>query len=535
MPDSSSRLEVLVDVKNGRQGAAELRDVGKAGQQAGTGAEQGGKGFAGMAGGLVAAAGGAAVLRKGFGFMKGAADQAAGLAKETAGLTRTTGMDAKTSSAWVSIAKNRGIETATLTRSFTIFSKQLRSVEQGGKAATTAFKDLGVSADQLKGMKTEDALMATADAFQKLPAGADKAAIAQQLFGRQSQALLPLLNMGSEGLAEQMKTMDKYGLTLDEKGVKKGLELAKAQREMKAATDGLKVSIGNALMPVLVAVANALKPLVSAFSWGMQNIPGFSYAVVGVAAVLGGLMIAVVVAGAFGVLAGALGLTTGALLGLIGAALIAAAPFIAIAAAIALLVAGLVVAYNKVGWFRDGVNAAFNAVKSVVSTVVGFIVRNIKTIGPLALVPLLGPIGLVLLAFLKWKDQIAGVVSAVINAIKKIPEAAKEVAESVKSALSDVGGAVTSAPGKLLGKINPFAEGGVVPMGGRLALVGEAGPELLQLPGGARVTPLAAGTGAPVELGPGGLGGDIHVHLDVDGRELAHVVARETGLQKARR
>jgi hypothetical protein len=74
-----------------------------------------------------------------------------------------------------------------------------------------------------------------------------------------------------------------------------------------------------------------------------------------------------------------------------------------------------------------------------------------------------------------------------------------------------------------------------MPFGGGLALVGEAGPELLQLPGGARVTPLAAGTPAPVELGPGGLGGELHIHLDVDGRELAHVVARETGLEKAKR
>jgi hypothetical protein len=377
--------------------------------------------------------------------------------------------------------------------------------------------------------------MATADAFEKLPGGADKAALAQQLFGRQSKDLLPLLNQGSDGLEKQMKIMEKHGLTLDKEGVQKGLELAKAQREMKAATDGLKTSIGQALLPVLVAAADALKPLISGFSWAMQNIPGFSYAVIGVAGVLGGLMIAVVVAGALGVLAGALGITTGALLGLIGAALLAAAPFIAIGLAIAALIAGLVIAYKKVGWFRDAVDAAFGAVKTAVSAAVGFVVGKVKSIGP-ALLLTLGPIGAVAFAFIKWKSQIADVVNTIISTIKKIPEAAQDVANKVKSAISDIGGGIGGIGGKIGGlasKIIPGQHGLVMPMGGGLALVGEAGPELLQLPGGARVTPLQDGTAPGVDLGRAG--GDIHVHLDVDGRELAHVVASEAQTQQARR
>jgi hypothetical protein len=80
----------------------------------------------------------------------------------------------------------------------------------------------------------------------------------------------------------------------------------------------------------------------------------------------------------------------------------------------------------------------------------------------------------------------------------------------------------------------PFASGGVAPAGGTLALVGERGPELMNLPGGTRITPLQAGTQQPVDLGGLG-GGDYHFHLEVEGREIAHVLARETDIQKARR
>src|SRR5262245_43657800 len=42
------------------------------------------------------------------------------LAKSTAGLQRITGLDARTASGWVSIAKERGIETNTLNKSFIV-------------------------------------------------------------------------------------------------------------------------------------------------------------------------------------------------------------------------------------------------------------------------------------------------------------------------------------------------------------------------------------------------------------------------------
>jgi hypothetical protein len=515
VPDSRSTLEILVDVKNAQQGAADIKSVGQAAKDTGQQAETSGQGFQGMARNLAAAAGGAIAIRKGFQFMRGAAEGAAQLAKDTAALTRTTGMDTQSASAWVSMAKSRGIQTDLLTRSFTAFSKQIRSAEGGSKAAVKAFDDLGISADQLKGMNFDQTLMATADAFQQLPAGADKAAIAQQLFGRQAQALLPLLNLGSDGLREQMEVMKKHGLTLDENGVKKGLELAKAQREMRDTTEGLKMSIGQALVPVLVTASQALLPLIQAFTWGMQNIPGFNYLVLGLAAALAGLLIASTVAGAFS----ALGISMTVALGPVGLVIIA----------VAALVAGLVIAYQKVGWFRDGVNAAFNAIKTTVKAVVDFIKAHWKGLAT-ALLVLTGPVGIIVAAFINFKSQIFGVIDAVIGKIKGLVDAVKDVADKVGGALGGIGGAIGGAVGKVL----PFAAGGVVPAGGTLALVGEGGPELMQLPGGTRITPLQAGTQEPVDLG-GYLGGDLHIHLDVDGRELAYVVARQTDIQKQRR
>lgn len=61
-------------------------------------------------------------------------------------------------------------------------------------------------------------------------------------------------------------------------------------------------------------------------------------------------------------------------------ALLAANPFILVIAGIALLIAGLVLAYNKVEWFRNGVNAFFQGVSDVAVEVFNFMGGYISNI-----------------------------------------------------------------------------------------------------------------------------------------------------------
>lgn len=61
-------------------------------------------------------------------------------------------------------------------------------------------------------------------------------------------------------------------------------------------------------------------------------------------------------------------------------ALLAANPFILVIAGIALLIAGLVLAYNKVEWFRNGVNAFFKGVSDIAVEVFNFMAGYMSNI-----------------------------------------------------------------------------------------------------------------------------------------------------------
>jgi tape measure domain-containing protein len=119
-------------------------------------------------------------------------------------------------------------------------------------------------------------------------------------------------------------------------------------------------------------------------------------------------------------------------------------PITLIIIAIIALIGVFVLAYQKIGWFRDFVQAAFRLIKNVISAVVDWV----KTNWPLLLAILTGPIGLAVLFITKnWdtikagftavKDWIGARVSDVVGFITGIPGRIAGVASSAFNALKD--------------------------------------------------------------------------------------------------
>lgn len=156
--------------------------------------------------------------------------------------------------------------------------------------------------------------------------------------------------------------------------------------------------------------------------------------------------------------------------------------------AIAALVAGVVVAYNKVGWFHDGVNAAFGGIKTAAGWVVGgfgaivdgaekawnFVKGMPDKIGN---------------AFSNVSSGIAGGLKSAVNSVLHLPLSIPKVHLPV---IGDVGGQTL---------IPALARGGIT-TGPTLALIGDN-------PGGREAV-------VPLDKYPNALGGggDIHVHMN---------------------
>ena len=207
----------------------------------------------------------------------------------------------------------------------------------------------------------------------------------------------------------------------------------------------------------------------------------------------------------------------------------AANPFVLVIAGIALLIAGFVLAYNKCKWFRDGVNKFFQGIKDVGSSVFSFLEKHVSGVfgGIMANFNNFASAGKRI--FNGFLDFITGVFTGnwekawggVVDIFGGIFDG---IVAMVKSPINNVIGLINDFLGNLgtikipnwvpkwggksfsIGKIPYLAKGGHLING--QAIVGEAGPELLNVGNGkTTVTPLSD----PDKKNPKGPQGNISV------------------------
>ena len=534
---AAENFDIIFRVVGGKVATAELASVAKGSEEVGAAQVVAAKKGEGASKSMVKQAAVLGGLYAGYKLLKNSVSTTTELTRNTLAFQRATGLDMKTAQAWVVTAQHRDISVKQLQQSMGTLGRSLGATTKPTTASAYAFKQLGVSFDALKSQGPEQRMETLANAFQKLPNGVNKAALAQKLFGRAGQGLLPILNQGAKGMNEQLDAAKKLVPPVA-KNAKQAQELMQSQRELHGAMTGLEVVIGSALIPILTSLARVLGPIVGWFNQAMQKSALFKDAIYVLTAAIGGLVIATKILRPALI---ALGVSEDAAFGPIGLAV----------AGIAALAAAFYLAYHHVKFFHDAVDA-----------VVGFIKSNWKTVITVAAALLLGPFVGALVLVVTHLHTFENVASSVVNRVKAIFSgmvsffsslpgritsavvglfnglfnAATDVIRKIESLFSnlgstitsDIGHAFSSLPSKALSVLGIKAEGGPINQTGPY-LVGERGPEIVTLTRGQTVVPNHA-------LGAlGGGGATINVPVYLDRKQIALAVGRYTGDQQKRR
>lgn len=262
MAGLTERLAIIINA-DGSQAVSEFKKVGAAASselgKAEGGAKRMGNGMV-MAGAAMVGAGAAIV-----GAMSKMADSFIDAGKETLRLQRLTGGTAEEASRLRFVAQQTGTSVDTLANGLKFLGKNM----EAGKAA---FTELGVATRDGAGhfRNTEDVLYDVADAFKNMENGAQKTALAVQIFGKQGTDMIPMLNRGGDALRQLGQEAKKYGLELSGENLNSVKDYLKAHRELDAAMQGLKVQIGIGVAPVLTGLTNQVSGAVQWFS-GLSN------------------------------------------------------------------------------------------------------------------------------------------------------------------------------------------------------------------------------------------------------------------------
>lgn len=523
---AEQNLDIVIRVRGGQVASQEIKGVADTTKKVGDESEKASSKIGGMGKKMLGLASGFAVY-KGLHYIEGAVEETGKLASATAGLQRITGLDTQSAGGWVDMAQQRGIQSKQLNQGFITLNKGITTAVNGTEKSRVAWAGMGLDVAALRTQTASERMATLADAFQRMPNPVDKAAMAQKLFGRQAQAMMPLMAKGGDALNEQVRAFGRSaGMT--DKTKTAALKYAASQREMKSAMTGVQVAIGTALIPIMANLAAVITPIAEGFAHLMQTSSAFRVIVV----VLTAALLAFV--------------AVMALVNLVS--LPVTGTVLAIAAGIAALVAVVVLLTMHFDTVKAVAVAAFNWILGAAKAVWGWIKSN----WPLLVGIIGGPIALAIAEAIKHFDKIKSVAVTVFGAVKgAVQTAASFISGTFASAWGAVSGAIQTVVGvlqqawdliskvvnapknvlskalSLAGKVLPFmATGGTVLSGGA-AIVGERGPELVHLPTGSRVDSNYA-----LNNGGGG-GGTVVTQVFLDRRQIALAMGDYTADRQA--
>lgn len=244
----------------------------------------------------------------------------------------------------------------------------------------TAVEDLGgewqTMYDTMKsnGASNNEIFSALASEISKVGDETEKATLVSSLFGSlgEDNAVQVIEAMG--GLSKEMEGVKgSYdNVTGAAKNMADGVEetvtYQSAMNNMMLAA----AEVGEQLAPTINSVAEAVKNAAQWFRGLDEDTQKTIMTIAGIAAAIGPVLVI------FGTLMGSITKISGGISTMIDlwgklSLFLMQNPFVLVIAGIALLIAGLVLAYNKVEWFRNGVNAFFQGVSDVAVEVFNFI------------------------------------------------------------------------------------------------------------------------------------------------------------------
>lgn len=175
-------------------------------------------------------------------------------------LSQKIGLSREGFQEWDFITSQSGMNVEQLQMGFKTLVNQVDGVTEGNKKSIENFKKLGISIKDAGGnVKSQEQIFNEAvTAFQGMEEGAEKAKLANDLFGRSGSELMPLLNGAAGSVEELKKQAHDMGMVMGDQAVTDAAALTDMMDVLQRSVGGLMNKLGAALMPVLMSVLQVI-------------------------------------------------------------------------------------------------------------------------------------------------------------------------------------------------------------------------------------------------------------------------------------
>lgn len=161
---------------------------------------------------------------------------------------------------WDYLLGQNGANIESLQMGMKTLVNQIDGVTKGNKNSVATFRALGISVKDSSGkLKNQEQIFnEVVTALQKMPDGAKKAKIANDLLGRSGSELMPLFNASTEQLARQREEYKKLGIAISDDVIDAGNQFGDSLEKLKSIGSSYGAVIGGEMLPVLNKLADSL-------------------------------------------------------------------------------------------------------------------------------------------------------------------------------------------------------------------------------------------------------------------------------------
>lgn len=194
-----------------------------------------------------------AVVKKVTDTIKNIVDSTAEVGDKIDKQSQVLGMSRKAYQEWDYILGQNGASIESMGTAMKTLNSLILSGADGSKESADALAELGIHLDAIGTLSQEGQFEEVVRAFQKMPQGAQKSALAVKIFGKQGMQLLPLLNQSSTSIDELRARAQELGLIMSDEAVDSAVVYGDSLDDLRRTFDGFKYAIGAKILPVLTS------------------------------------------------------------------------------------------------------------------------------------------------------------------------------------------------------------------------------------------------------------------------------------------
>lgn len=187
-------------------------------------------------------------------------------------MSQKLGLSAESYQTWDYVLSQSGADINSMSTGLKTLTNKIDDARNGSADAAAMFEQLGISTEQLQTMSREDLFEQAIFGFQKMEDSVERAALANDLFGKSGQELTPLFNTTNDETQKLMQNAKDLGMVMSDNAVKNAAAFTDSMDNLSRAFTGAKNNIMSQFLPGLTDVTNGLANLIAGNDGAKESI-----------------------------------------------------------------------------------------------------------------------------------------------------------------------------------------------------------------------------------------------------------------------